>query len=330
MKDFKFKITFEGKTKNKDLSNVKSFKDFEELIFNEFKEELNKNDNYIYKVPEELNIGLNSFYDDNTYNQFYNSSKEIYIKNNEIFKKSPKIITQSKDINNNSKQSKDININSITTIIENNFNVEKTNLLKKITEKQLEAQEKDFKNSIDFMNINNEIHYNVICSNCFKINFTGIRFLCCECANFNLCQECEELKYNKYIRHDANHIFLRINNPIDIDIKKFDNLIEGNNQNLFINLKRCKKNYFTTVTILNNGENSFKDCYLRPICFGDNYIGGKRIPIDKDIKRTEEIEIIIRFEKIKKANQYFSKWRMFTEDGIPFGKVISFIIYAID
>ena len=36
MKDFKFKITFEGKTKNKDLSNVKSFKDFEELIFNEF------------------------------------------------------------------------------------------------------------------------------------------------------------------------------------------------------------------------------------------------------------------------------------------------------
>ena len=74
MKDFKFKITFGTKTKNKDLSNVKSFKDFEELIFNEFKEELNTNDNYIYKVPEELNIGLNSFYDDNTYNQFYNSS----------------------------------------------------------------------------------------------------------------------------------------------------------------------------------------------------------------------------------------------------------------
>ena len=44
----------------------------------------------------------------------------------------------------------------------------------------------------------------------------------------------------------------------------------------------------TTVTILNNGENSFKDCYLRPICFGDNYIGGKRIPIDKDIKRIYE------------------------------------------
>ena len=71
-----------------------------------------------------------------------------------------------------------------------------------------------------------------------------------------------------------------------------------------------------------------RNCYFRPIGFGQNYIGGKKITINENIERTEEIEIKIELNEILKPGEYFSNWRMFTENGIPFGKVFYLAIYA--
>ena len=176
--------------------------------------------------------------------------------------------------------------------------------------------------------VNDDEHKNIVCSNCYKINFKGLRFICSECQNFNLCQECEDLKIKKLIRHNQNHIFIRINDPININIKKYDNIIKRNNQNLIVDLNNKENNLIIPITIINNGEKSFKNCYFRPIGFGQNYIDGKKFTIKDNIQRTEEIEIKIQLKEILKPGEYNSNWRMFTEKGIPFGKVLYLTIYA--
>ena len=71
-----------------------------------------------------------------------------------------------------------------------------------------------------------------------------------------------------------------------------------------------------------------KNCYFRTVGYGENNIDGKKITINENIKRTEEIEVKIELNKIKKPGEYFSNWRMFTKEGIPFGKLFNLVIYA--
>ncbi len=71
-----------------------------------------------------------------------------------------------------------------------------------------------------------------------------------------------------------------------------------------------------------------KNCYFRSIGFCQNYIGRKKITINENIERTEEIQIKIELNEILKSGEYFSNWRMFTEDDTPFGKVYHLIIYV--
>ena len=141
--------------------------------------------------------------------------------------------------------------------------------------------------------MNTEEHKNIICSNCYKINFKGLTFICSECQNFNFCQECGGFKCKKLIRHNQNHIFIRINNPININIKNYNNIIKRNNQNLIVYLNKKEKKLNIPINIINNGENTLRNCYFRPIGFGQNYIGGNKITINENIERTEEIKIKI-------------------------------------
>ncbi len=141
--------------------------------------------------------------------------------------------------------------------------------------------------------MNTEEHKNIICSNCYKINFKGLKFIYSKFQNFNLCQECEDLKCNKLIKHNQNQIFIRINNPINTNIKNYNNIIKRNNQNLIVYLNKKEKKLNIPINIINNGENSLRNCYFRPIGFGQNYIGGNKITINENIERTEEIKIKI-------------------------------------
>ena len=221
----------------------------------------------------------------------------------------------------------DENLNSkLEELINSNYKKFKENILKTLSEKKLEKEKEYFKKKNEFKNSN--IHKNIICSNCIKKNFTGKRFICCECDNFNLCEDCEELRCKKFIDHNSNHLFLKLNKPINIDINKYDNMIKGNNQNLKVENERAIAN----ITIINTGEESLKDCFLSQISFGRKILNGKKIKIEKDIETNETINCQIDLDVSEKKSlegdtkEYISSWRMFTKEGIPFGNIISLFI----
>ena len=168
---------------------------------------------------------------------------------------------------------------------------------------------------------NNKQHSNVICSHCFKKDFTGKRFICSECKNYNLCQECEKKMINEEIFHEKDHVFIQVNKPLDMnDFSKYSNVI-GNYCKEFHNILY---NYFELeLMINNNGENNLKDCYILPVRYGDEYLScaSKIIKnsVEKGMSLKINLDIQIPYNNKKCFKGYF---RMFTPNGIPFGNVV--------
>ncbi|KAF9132482.1 hypothetical protein BG015_003702 [Linnemannia schmuckeri] len=54
------------------------------------------------------------------------------------------------------------------------------------------------------------LHYGIICDGCDGV-ITGIRYKCGNCADYDLCGNCEASPFH---RHDPKHIFLKIRRPI--------------------------------------------------------------------------------------------------------------------
>ena len=55
------------------------------------------------------------------------------------------------------------------------------------------------------------MHEGVDCDMCGKKNFEGIRYMCGNCDDYNLCDDC----YNKNRdKHNPNHVFIKLNRPI--------------------------------------------------------------------------------------------------------------------
>ena len=89
MSSLKCKFLYKEKTKQKELDN--NFNDFKTNIYSVF--EISSNDLIIFHIPKELNIKLEQFYDENTFNLFY---QEIININKDLLKKS-KIILEKTD-----------------------------------------------------------------------------------------------------------------------------------------------------------------------------------------------------------------------------------------
>ncbi|KAK3844076.1 MAG: hypothetical protein J3R72DRAFT_82419 [Linnemannia gamsii] len=53
-------------------------------------------------------------------------------------------------------------------------------------------------------------HYGIVCDGC-EGEITGIRYKCGNCADYDLCGNCES---SPFLRHDSNHIFLKIRRPV--------------------------------------------------------------------------------------------------------------------
>ncbi len=218
------------------------------------------------------------------------------------------------------------NLNSqLEELINSKYIEFKENLLNDLSEKKLEKEREFFKKNKEEKS---SIHKNIICTNCFKKNFSGKRYICCECDNYNLCEDCEELRCKKFIEHNLNHIFLKLNKPINVDINKYDNIIKGKNQNLTVKNNEAIAN----ITIFNTGEESLKDCFLSQIIFGRKVLTGKKIKIEEDVNQNEKIDCSIVMdvnkETVKEGDtkEYISEWRMFTKEGLPFGEIISLYI----
>lgn len=84
----------------------------------------------------------------------------------------------------------------------------------------------DIKSAIDQPNdqqtptkTSHSFHMNISCDHCHKMNFTGKRFKCLICSDFDLCQECEKISPH-------NHAMVRISIPFGEDIENCQQLIE--------------------------------------------------------------------------------------------------------
>jgi len=160
-------------------------------------------------------------------------------------------------------------------------------------------------------------HDNIICSNCFQKDFCGKRFICSECNNYNLCQDCEKILQTKEI-HQRDHVLIQINKDIKEDLSKYNNVI-GNYRKEFQNVEE----FFTLeFVVVNNGEKDLKNCCILPIRYGDEYLSCDAKIITNSIKRGMNLKISLDVKTPQRTGFFEGYFRMFTPSGLPFGNII--------
>ena len=164
-------------------------------------------------------------------------------------------------------------------------------------------------------------HNNIICHNCLQSNFSGQRYICCECENFNLCQKCKE---SPDFVHDQEHAFVKISKPVKLDIKKFKNLFRPNK----ILLTNTKNSFDISFDLSNIGSENLKGCYLTSIKASNEYLTCTKKVINEDILPGEKkrIDLTINFQIEEDEEQphdvYEGYFRLFNKEGIPFGDIL--------
>ena len=167
-----------------------------------------------------------------------------------------------------------------------------------------------------------DLHANVFCNKCQNGNFFGLRYICAECNNYNLCQNC----YSKEnYTHCKDHVFIRVKDPVCVDINNFSSIFIPNKKLEY----RKYEPFDLDIEIMNNGTNDFKYCFVSPIRFGKHYLGCSKKTIDETIVNGEKskLSLFITFEdetddeNFKPLEQYEGYFRLMTEEGIPFGDI---------
>ena len=197
---------------------------------------------------------------------------------------------------------------------ENNFVNKKLNEEKKLNEDNNIKQNEDNNKKLTF-----NINQNVTCNNCLSMNFYGYRYICSYCNNYNLCNKCYHLG-----NHDPSHNFILFRNPLekDEDILKYD--AKFNPSSIILrNIKDIPKIKFT---LANTGQKDLENCYIGYIKLDKNHLWCDRIKIEKierNSKKTIE-EFILKYdnEENNTFNIFEGHFRMFTENGIPFGDIL--------
>ena len=203
----------------------------------------------------------------------------------------------------------------------------KKEIVEELTEKYLDDGKRFFmeekkENEPKFAEeLYNDLHINIICNNCLASNFIGARYICCECNNFNLCEYC---KKNTRISHNPDHTFIKLNNPVLIDIQKYKSIFSPNKK--LLKLKEGMP-FEINIKIINNGYNDLQGCFFSPIRFGKNYLGClQKTIIEKCEKGDEvELEVLMTFpeddEEEDLRDSYEGYFRLMAKPGIPFGDI---------
>ena len=192
--------------------------------------------------------------------------------------------------------------------------------LSKLEESQIKYKELKEKLKKNEQKINKNIHENIVCNNCFTKDFKGKRFICAECKNYNLCQECEKKYYQKQI-HQRQHTLIQLNKALNDEKDNiiYSNIIGNKNQEF----KNVDSSFQIVISVVNNGEGNLKDCYILPVRFGDEYLSCIPKIITESVERNNPIKIglVIRVPNDNKG--YFEGYfRMFNPKGLPFGDVL--------
>lgn len=167
-----------------------------------------------------------------------------------------------------------------------------------------------------------EIHSNIVCNNCLTSNFSGARYICAECDNFNLCEYCQK---NARVSHKSEHTFLKLNSPVLVEIQKYNSIFSPKNQLL----KAKEEPFEIKIDIINNGEKNLKGCFISPIRFGKNYLGCLKKTILEECNKGEKIslDVLVKFEDEEEEDESFNVYegyfRLMTQEGIPFGDILN-------
>lgn len=183
--------------------------------------------------------------------------------------------------------------------------------------KRVYLQEKKDNNIIIEDNFIKELNINIICNNCLYSNFSGARYICAECNNFNLCEYCQE---KARLSHNKDHTFIRFNNPVVNNIEKYNCIISPNK--MLLNKKY--EPFEVGIDIMNNGEEALQECFLSPIRFGEKYFGCLKTTIIDECKNGEKIHlnVFMKFDDSNQKNLYEGYFRLMTKEGIPFGDIL--------
>ena len=189
--------------------------------------------------------------------------------------------------------------------------------LSKLEESQVEYNKMKEQLKKNEEKIKKEVHKNIICNNCFKNNIKGKRFVCAECNNYNLCQDCEKIYYQKQI-HQREHTLIQVNKALDDDINKYNNVI-GNTTQIY---KNVPSSFPIEFSVVNSGENDLKDCYILPVRYGEEYLSCSPKKITDSVIRNMPIKINLVVRVPDEKGYFEGYFRMFTPNGLPFGNTL--------
>ena len=84
----------------------------------------------------------------------------------------------------------------------------------------------EIKKELDILKYNHStkhiVHLGINCNQCKKQNLIGMRYKCFQCADYDVCEDCE--RYLNHF-HDNSHFFLRIH-----DTSLYNNLVQQQQQ----------------------------------------------------------------------------------------------------
>ena len=312
--------------KNVAKINLSQYTDFEKLqalILEKSKNNkafksvrVKEKDKYVLKFEDYAISGLDSIWDKDTYKYFIdraqqNPPEKIKLIIEKVDKypdfTPPQFLTVLKDSLNSGWE-------STRKEIENELTEKYLNEGKRIFIQEKRAKETEIKD--EFLE---ELNINVICNNCLNSNFSGLRYICAECDNYNLCDYCKE---KAKVSHNKDHIFIRLNNPIFLEIQKFSSIFSVNK----MLLKKDHEPFEIKFDVLNNGEETLQGCFLSPIRFGKNYLGCVKTTITDECEYGEKssLEVLMKFEDgdSEPMDLYEGYFRLMTQEGIPFGDIL--------
>lgn len=313
---------------NKNLSSFENYQSLREAVIkvsNDKKQivgikkiAVKKEDEFILEIVEPKIRGINSIFNEETFNFFNNKVNEGHLALIKLYIKVEKYPDWSPP------QIYEILKNTLQSASEENSKVLKEELAQEKSEELYNGQrvymvKRNEEKSLSEENVK-DVHLQVFCNNCPKNNFFGNRYICAECDNYNLCQNCYT---NARFTHCKDHTFILIKSPIMLDLSLFSCLFI--NKRKIINVDNMEA-FDLEIEIINNGIENIQGCFISPIRFGKNYIGCTKDSIESEVQNGEKytMKTMIKFEEenmVENYKQYEGYFRLMTHEGLPFGDI---------
>ena len=314
---------------NKNLSSFENYQSLREAVITASNEKkqlvgikkiaVKKGDKIVLEIVEPKIGGINSIFNEETFNFFHNKVNEGHLTLIKLY-----ITKVEKYPDWSPPQIYEILKNTLQSASDENSKVLIEELAQEKSEELNNGQRVYFvkrneEKSISEENIK-DVHLRVFCNNCPNNNFFGNRYICAECDNYNLCQNCYT---NERFTHCKEHTFILIKSPIMLDLSLFSCLFI--NKRKIINVDKFEAFDFE-IEIINNGIESLQGCFISPIRFGKKYIGCTKDSIESEVQNGQKytMKTMIKFEDeniIEKYRQYEGYFRLMTQEGLPFGDI---------